>query len=501
MRSKETSERDRTTHRANVWWDAPVTIALGTVLAASLIAAASGDAWRFPYQFGDDLLFDLASWRYGDEKLSEEARWIVWLWHEMGVRATPTTSFRVGVILWSTSMTLLAYRLTSGGRVATMVCAAALASSPAVLRLLQWPHTAVPLLATLLLGAVLLFASTTTPRRLALAVAAGACAAMLAYQLFALLLIAAALWMRIARALRSPRWDAPQLLRDVLLVGTCGVIGAVAGLLSAYAFNQAAFGHFGVEIAAWRMQGTPALSRPALAMHNLAAILKSVSALCAHLIGPIAVAAVGVWSVLAKRRSDGVRIVTLVLAVAAGVVVAPATVALLSGAPAPSDRGGLTIWFAVIAVLVLLADLVSVQKRIAVFAAMALLGMAGLVHTGRFLDAQSQIRQEHDHHLARIEAAVRAEAAGKGRIRALIAIGDAHPFATLGNDKGWWVRALLGSRLEPHFVQTVVYCPSLPCSATGELLTPDVLTRMPVYPDPGYIEWRADVMLLRFPAR
>lgn len=489
--------RDGREHDAASRAQQAITLALATVLACALVVATSGDAWRWPFQYGDDLIFDIATWHYREEKLPGEARWIVWVWHEVFGASSPAADFRLSLVAWCLSMALIAQRLTTGARWPSIVCAVALSANPAVLRLLQWPHTAAPMMATMLMCSTLLFMSFAHVRRLALALAVATCAAMLAFQLFALLLIAAALFLVTARTLRAGEWDVRDLVRNASTVVLFGVAGTVAGLLLGYAFNAAAFGHFGLDIAGWREThvGSGTLARAAM---NLREVLYAASDASGHLLWPVMLTAAGTWSVLALRQRGSVRIVWLVLVLLLGVVMAPISVALLSGAPVPGSRGGLTIWFAVIAMLVLLADMHAARTRVVAFGSMAVLTSTAVWLTGGMLATGSRVRLSHEVHLAVIAQDVRAALGATGPARTLVAVGVEHPFDSLGNKDEWWVRALLRSRLEPELVGGVIYCAVTSCEALRGQSLPDHIAAPPGYPITGYLSRSGDVLLLRF---
>ena len=38
-----------------------ITLALATVLACAVVVLVSGDAWRWPYQYGDDLILEVST--------------------------------------------------------------------------------------------------------------------------------------------------------------------------------------------------------------------------------------------------------------------------------------------------------------------------------------------------------------------------------------------------------------------------------------------------------
>jgi len=479
-----------------------ITLALATVLACALVVATSGDAWRWPFQYGDDLIFDIATWHYREEKLPGEARWIVWMWHEVFGASSPAADFRLSLVAWCLSMALIAQRLTTGARWPSIVCAVALSANPAVLRLLQWPHTAAPMMATMLMCSTLLFMSFAHGRRLKLALAVATCAAMLAFQLFALLLIAAALFLVTARTLRADKWDVRDLVRNASTVVLSGVAGTIAGLLLGYAFNAAAFGHFGLDIAGWRETNVGSGTPIARAAMNLREVLYAASDASGHLLWPVMLTAAGTWSVLALRQRETVRIVwlvlVLVLVLLLGVVMAPISATLLSGVPVPESRGGLTIWFAAIAMLVLLADMHAARTRVVAFGSMAVLTSTAVWLTGGMLATGSRVRLSHEVHLAVIAQDVRAALGATGPARTLVAVGVEHPFDSLGNNDEWWVRALLRSRLEPELVGSVIYCAVTPCEALRGQSLPDHIEAPPGYPVPGYLSRSGDVLMLRF---
>lgn len=321
---------------------------------------------------------------------------------------------------------------------------------------------------------------------------------MLAFQLFALLLIAAALLIVTVRTLRAQSWSVRELLRETFIVGSSGVAGAIAGLLLGYAFNDAAFGHFGVDIAGWRQAAGASDSRAALAAANVREVLSAASRASGHLLWPVMLAATGAWSVLAVRGRGDVRIVWLVLAMLVGVVLAPVSVALLSGAPVQERRGGLTVWFAAITALVLLANIGAARWRASAFSVIAAMTTMAMWLTGQELASCSRIRQSHDVHLAFIAQDVRSALGAAARARSLIAIGKHHPFDSLGSHDEWRVRALLRSRLEPVLVGSVVYCASTSCEALRAQSLPSSVETQPVYPNTGYIRQTGDVLLLRF---
>ncbi len=475
-----------------------LTVVIAATLACAAILLTSGDSWLWPFQYGDDLILDVPTWSYYDEKLPGEARWIVWLWHELFGGQSAAADFRGALVAWCVSMALVAQRLTNGARWTTVVCAVALSANPAVLQLLQWPHTALPMMVTMLAGVTLLDVSNATVRRTAIALAVSTFAAMLAFQLFALLLIAAALLTVTAQSLRARPWNARELLRDATTVVVWGAAGTICGLLASFALNEAAFGHFGLDIAGWRGANAESGSRATLAAANWRDVMLAASDSSAHLIWPVTLVATAVWSVLAVRAQANTPVVWLVVVILIGVMLAPLSVALVSGTPVPATRGGLTIWFAAIVTLILLADVASRRFRVGVIAAMAALTAITVWLTGAERAALSRIRVSHDVHLAFIARDVRAVLRETASARTLVAIGTRHPFEQLDGNDEWWVRGLLRTRFEPAVAGSVIYCASTSCEALRAQSMPDMLSTMPAYPNEGYVRRVGDLVLVNF---
>ena len=476
-----------------------------TAFATALLAIAGGDAWSLPYQFGDDLVFDVAGWSYTEEKVRGEARWLVWAWHEVIGTRSVATDYRLAAAAWCAACALLAERLTRGAQMPMLVTTVALAASPAAMRMLQWPHSELPMMVTLAVG--LLFLDATSSRDSAVdashwrgAVIATVCAAaMLAFQLFALLVIAAAMMIAAIEECREPEWNASRLLRTLSGVLLWGSAGCVVGLLTGYTLNWFAFGFFGLDIATWRIDAVPDGNRLSAAVQSVLDILAAASTLSKHLLGPVLLAAMSGWVWLARRRRDGWRMIALLLALTIGIVLSPGVVTLLSGASVPPDRSGLNVWFVTVAWLVLLAERVLARPRAVVIGALAAFAAVGVWSNGREMAERSEVRQAYDRHLDRIETDVRRTVTEAGRVRLLVAVGDTSPFAELGTRRAWWVRALLRSRLEPELVANAVYCPRVAdCQSLGPPAARPTELPMPAYPADGYLLRSGDVLLMRF---
>jgi hypothetical protein len=418
---------------------------------------------------------------------------------------------------------MMAQRLTRGVPTPMLIVTVALAVSPGAMRMLQWPHSELPMMVTLAVGLLVLnvtshvqlpvdtphsdTAHVDAPRITApsvsawrgAAIAAVCAAAMLAFQLFALLLIAAAMMIAAIDESRAPQWNVSRLLRVLVSVLLWGIAGCAVGLLAGYTLNWFAFGFFGLDIATWRIDAVPDGNRLSAALESVAAILSEASTLSKHLLGPVLFAAIGSWLWLAHRRRDGWRMMVLMLVLTTGIVLAPGMVTLLSGASVPPDRSALNVWFVAVAWLVLLAERVPAKARALVPGIACVLALVGVWSNGREMAERSNVRQTYDAHLDRIESDVRRLVNDSGRARLLIAVGDTSPFPELGTRRAWWVRALLRSRLEPDLVANAVYCPKVAdCQSLGPPAARPRELLMPVYPAPGYLLRSGDVLLMRF---
>jgi hypothetical protein len=475
---------------------ARVTAAAAALFAFFALVLLMGDAWRAPFQFGDDLLLTLGEFdgRAYASKLREEGRWLVLAWRMALPTLPASVDFLLALAFFCAAMALVAVRLAPDAPALVAAATLALAANPHAVSLLLWPRTVVAMTAVLFVAVILIdvAAGRRSPFALPAAAAAGAAAAMLTMQLFALVVIGAALGAAVAR-----RADGPpgRMAAEGAAVIAAGAAGGAAGLAASLAVNWAVFGVFGYDIAAWRSRGEDiGTGRAAQALETI----RSVAAWTAEQSGPwpfvLAALALGTLLVAAaRRRSAG----PLLMAVAAaGVIGAVAAIPLASGAPAPASRGGVAAWLGIAMAIVFAGT--SVDRRPVAAAALVVLAAAGLWTAPGRIAELSRIGQANRAAMDRIDMDVRALDADEG-VRRLVAVGEGVPLTRIEDQGPWWPWFVFRDRFEGRYGEQVVVCFSVEaCDGHDPAALRAALDAAPAWPAQGYAARHGDLVVLDF---
>jgi hypothetical protein len=450
-----------------------------------------------PVIFGDDLAWEVDPAFYG-VKLRQEGRWLVFGWMSAFGHGSAAFDYMLMIALWCAT-TLVVARSALGELRHPMVLlfAIALALSPSLWALTLWPHTTLPMSAMLFIGA-LGIARAAGARSGLRALFAAMLATVLSYQLFSFYLLGAVLVAVVLNAAASGPSSSPTRLaaRSAAVVGV-GVAGMVGGLLVQYGLNALAFGHFGLEEAAWRSNEAAALGtsgRPALALAILKANLAWLDHHTSERLLPIGLLGL-IALVFAVRGRDSaqVRVVAIGAMILAAVSLAPLLIPIATGVVLPVDRGCLNLWLGLVGWLALpLAVSTSKLPRLLASGGLALL----LVGTFQSLSTASATRaadwRQNQLVLDQLSTAVRATGIPEPRI---IVVGTPQLFDGLAGGAHWFAAMLIkhrlgGSAKSLSFCQTFQACPRSP-------FTDADIASMPIFPAPSAVRRRDGMLLVK----
>jgi hypothetical protein len=317
---------------------------------------------------------------------------------------------------------------------------------------------------------------------------------MLSYQLFALLLFGYAVLILLAR-----RSEVPASPFTALAI--CAVVSALAmgvGVLFSYALNWLVFGHFSLIPAAWRFDEIPAFdNRFELAWLDLGRIAAHLRDVC----GPafpvlLALPVVGLaFSVRDRWRCFGGRqFMLLVVLVAVGLAVLPAAVPLVSGVPSPANRGGGTVWLALLCPVFMGAALApTVWPRLGLLT-VAILCVWPLGAVGERISTWSAEARQNALVLAEVASDLKSSDGGLAG-RPLILLGE--PLAIHGPAAR--NRTMLKRRFKVYFKDEVADVSI--CRTVQTCAIPDgwrnTATMAPAYPQAGYLVPTEDAIIVK----
>ena len=472
-------------------------IASAACLSALAVLLASGDAWRVPFQYGDDLMLVVQEPRHGfylDDKVKSEGRWLVWGWHRFVLSAPASFNFLLALGLWCAAMALFAWRLAAGTASLAFAVTLALAFNPHALMLMLWPNTTAPMMVVLVIAAALVVISGNRIWCLATATAAGVMASMLAMQLFGFLIIAGALCGVVAHGLQL-RANSFDTLKTGTAVIAAGVVGGLVGTLFAFVLNWLAFGIFGFEIAEWRYNSVGDAGRVELALQNIVDIVVVTVQAGGGVACVLACAAIAIMVFCSTTKpSMGVAFITVI-----GVMLAVTIIPLATGTPVPSKRGGIVFWYGMVAAIVFVG--IAFDRRL--IATIALLVSTGSTAGGipSLLAKASKSWQADISLLNDIEGAVSAMKPGASR---MVVVGDGTQFELLPEHSGfstsrgdWWFDLLLTWRFEGEFQLPPKMCRSVAaCPDISEIL--EAAKAYPAgWPDPNFAFRVGDVLVVK----
>jgi hypothetical protein len=377
--------------RAGGRWSPPwPAVAVGVVALALVVTDGLRQAVT-PYLRRDDWPYLLPPHTPGipdvHAKNLLEGRWLneAW-WHVVGQHSTPTSAALTYAAAYALFVVGLWRVLRLSGIRAwwplDALLGLALFSSAVWVRLLYWPGTLTPSMLVAAVGVWTLPLTRRSPRRagvwVAVWVAATTVLSVLTYPpVGAVLFLAAVVWLREAR------------IRHLLLLCGTYLVAFAVGIGVIYTLNWFAFGHFGVEIAAWRHPN------PLTGVHDLVvnaarfkrALLRLVVPLWPAVVVGAAAAVVG-WFDAAVRP----RLVRFALGVA--VVVGLEAAQTLATGVVTDDRGQLWAWFTALVPAALLLR-ASPPRRWVGAAGLAVLAVVGVLAWRADIGAHQATREQY----------------------------------------------------------------------------------------------------------
>ena len=364
-------------------WAVILVVLLLAVVATDTVAQAlwpllRADDW--PYLLPADTPGTIDNWA----KNLREGRWLNYLWWlAIGQHTTPTWASVTHVtayVLFVAGLWRLLWRDDRRTHWAVQVLLGlALFASVTWVQLLYWPATQVASALVAAAGVWTLPHAARTRPRLAAWLLATTVLSVLSYPPVAEVLFVVA----VVHLGRMP-WR--RLL--LLALGWVGCFAVGVGLI--YVINWFAFGHFGVEIAAWRHPNP---------LHDLASLVTNTRRLARSAVdllrlSPVATAA-GLVAVLAGYLSPVARPLVARLVVAFAVVAALGAAQTVLTGVVTMPRGELWIWLALVLPAVLLLRDPGVWSRVGI-GLLAVLAVAGLVTWRTDVVGHQQTREQYD---------------------------------------------------------------------------------------------------------
>ena len=490
-----------------------VSVILASALAFLVIGALTGHSlWR-PYDFGDDLTWEYDPGDYLADKVPSEARWLVYWWRSILGVWPRAADFNATLALWCGTAGILGRALAGPSRpLLGLLTAVAVAACPPVLNMLQWPHTSAPMMAVLFAAVAGSAATQRRPRAFLAIAALGALATALTYQAFTILYAAAVIAMVALEGLREHAPRGRMLARFALAAAALG-LGAAAGVLTGYALNLHAFGHFGLQIDDWRLDDETDRRRFAIALHSardtLLLLTRQTWGVAPALLAA-AMAGLGVraWRDGARHRPGSALIGWLILALVAGLAAAPFLLPFVAGVGVPKERAGPPLWLmTIVAVLACLGARQHGRRMAMVVGALGLLCVTGLASGAWPYAAYSRVEARDARIMDAIAADFRKAAPAAGVPKAFI-IGDSPLYGFVNGPyqqlQPWWVQILFDRTFTlGDLPADPTYCagdPDVDDDDCATLLTRKglpALQAMPAYPQPGYIQRRGKVMVVK----
>jgi hypothetical protein len=470
-----------------------------TVMCIALLLLLSGSAWRAPFQYADDLFLSVKAPLHSNyhNKLMTEGRWLVWLWHVFIPPIPVALHFVVAIFFWCCAMALIAWRMAAGVPMLAVSAGLALVFNPQVLNLFFWPLTATPMMFVLFCCAVLigLFGGKSCRNGLVLSVAAGVAATMLSMQLFALVVIGAALAATFARVWQQGDEPRTALGTGVFVIAG-GVIGGVVGILAGSVANWLAFEHFGLKEAAWRAALLETDGRIDLAVANINQIVKKIVEYASIVPFVLGIGALGgILRLVPQRPVATISIVVVLVGIAGSVAVIP----LVTEVPATQERGGMAMWLAVV-VAIVFASFTVPRGGVLGTALLIVVASCGAWKSPRMI-SQASIDGSHDD---RILEQVQRDVADVAtpEARRVVGYGDGEQFRLFryNNERdAWYFQTLLLERFEGDFVEAPLMCTrSADCPEVDPRAFTEASADGAVFPQSGYVRQIDDVIIIDF---
>ena len=367
-------------------WPPPRWLVVTAVLIVGLVLTDAVSQAVLPFVRRDDWPYLLpAHTPYATDVYAKnllEGRWLNWLWWMVvGQHGTALTASLTYVTAYAVFVAGLWRVLRPADRAlhwaVDAVLGLAVLASALWVRLLYWPGTLTPSVLVAAAGVWTLPWASRRRSRLAVWLLLVTVLSVLSYPPVGVVLFLAAVVQLGARP-----W------KDVLLLCVGYVLAYAVGVAVIYTLNGIAFGHFGLQIAAWRRPN------PLEALHdvrvNVFRYLRQMGRLWAELalvglVGVVA-AAVGAFDVRARP-------LLLRLLVGLGVVVGLAGAQTVVTGITTNIRGELWAWLAVLLPAVLLLRGTGWSPRVGA-ACLAVLAVLGVVAWRVDIDAHQQTRRE-----------------------------------------------------------------------------------------------------------
>ena len=388
MTAESTAAAPEALPGARVGWQPPHRVVITVVLVLAVLVTDTFAQALWPLLRADDWPYLLPAHTPGTidnwAKNLREGRWLNYLWWlAIGQHATPpwaSVTYVTAYVLFVAGLWRLVWRDDRRTPWAVQVLVGlALFASVTWVRLLYWPATQVSSAIVAAAGVWSLPFAARSRGRLAGWLLAVTVLSVLSYPPVAPVLFLVA----VVHLGRMP-WRR-------LLLFALGWVGSFAvGVGVIYVVNWLAFGHFGVEIAAWRHPNP---------LHDLASLGTNVrraarSAVALLRLSTVATVA-GLLAVVAGFLSPVVRPLVLRLVAALAVVAALEVVQTVVTGVVTPPRGELWIWLALVLPAVLLLRDPGTWSRVGL-GLLAVLAVVGLVTWRTDVVGHQQTRQQYD---------------------------------------------------------------------------------------------------------
>lgn len=475
-------------------------VASAFAISFVVVAAASGPSLFHPYVSMDDLIWEIDKGIYYATKLPAEGRWAIYGWTVLVGLWSAATSYVVGLAMWCLGTAFVGQMLAPAQPLRAILSGVALASCPAMLSELMWPHTTLPIFALFAAGMALIWFVRQRIWLNALALFVACAFAILAYQTLVLLILSVALLVIVLDGLRSGR-SAGAMFRAMILPAIACVAGGALGLLISFALNLQAFHHFGLVLEPWRLGHNQGRSRLVITLRNLAGTgwfltkqtYGALPALLAFTFGTLALSALRAPT----REAALTRFFALFILL--GICGAIWAVVFLTAVPNVPSRCGVLIWLAVIAAA-LACDVVK-PKTFITNVSLVMLIVIGLATGAWPFFGLSLIQQHNDQVIAKVGADLaRAE---KPPITRVYVVGGPVLLGDLGEaGNAWGVSNLIDrDALRRPLAIRPIYCRGIynaeACGVVGHGQVRNVIAAMPAYPSRGYLVRYNDLLLVK----
>jgi hypothetical protein len=466
-----------------------------------------------PYVSGDDLPWEVSPSYYLLNRAQSEGRWFIYFFRAaLGVWPR-WVDVSTALLLWcATCATISQWMIGSRGLVSRAILCLALAASPPVFILLQWPHTAVPIFLSLFVSIVACYAFR---QRLYLAIAAAFFASALntlTYQTSTILVTGVILICHFLDRWRAG--DARNRHLELLMLATACGAGAVFGVVASGLINLLEFGRYGIDVAEWRKDySTDVEGLVEMVLRSATGTVHQLANQTLFLFPVLYLAGFGViacrsYEILWTQGERPAADLWMFLAILAAVSFAHCIVPLLVGVIIPWDRAGSALWLSCLAAIVMASEL-SPSNAAANLCKLAVISLcvAGVGSSVLPFRSYSAVEVSNERFMAAFMSSyIRTVSGVRGAPKTTYLIGHPPLFGYNFGPKlpidSWWIQNLVDFYFHKNSVfNKPVYCESLPSDdcpdLTGDQLGRDV-ARMPAYPNPGYLGVRDGRLIVKF---